>query len=104
MCHQYDLDIPLMDLLRLTKDKILIVNNTKKSLIMQLTKQLAVLFDQENKVISMKGKSFGYLKINGSMIQHNNYESGLLINLLKLKTKHSHIFKNIYRTNDVVLV
>ncbi|PIM95245.1 DNA-directed RNA polymerase subunit beta [Candidatus Hodgkinia cicadicola] len=100
--HQFDLDVPLMDLPRLSKDEMLIVNGTKKTLIMQLVKQLGVLFDQENKLISLKDKSLGYLRINRSKIKHNNRESDLLTSLLKLRTKHSHIFKGSFETHDVV--
>ncbi len=91
-----------MDLPRLSKDEMLIVNGTKKTLIMQLVKQLGVLFDQENKLISLKDKSLGYLRINRSKIKHNNRESDLLTSLLKLRTKHSHIFKGSFETHDVV--
>ncbi len=57
-----------MDLPRPSKDGILIINGTKKTLITQLIKQPTVLFDQENKSISIKGKDIPYLRINGSKI------------------------------------
>ncbi|PIM96856.1 DNA-directed RNA polymerase subunit beta [Candidatus Hodgkinia cicadicola] len=98
---QYDLDVPLMDLPRPSKDGIVTINGTKKTLITQLIKQSAVLFDRENKFISMKDKDVGYLKINGSKIIHNNHESDLFASLLALRTKHSHIFKGTSGTHDV---
>ncbi|PIM96012.1 hypothetical protein [Candidatus Hodgkinia cicadicola] len=101
ICCQFDLDVPLMDLPRLQKDEALTVNGTTKTLIMQLIKQSAVLFDQESESINMKDKHFGYLRIDGSKIEHNNHESDLLTSLLKLKTKRSHIFKGTSGKRDV---
>ncbi|PIM96729.1 DNA-directed RNA polymerase subunit beta [Candidatus Hodgkinia cicadicola] len=102
VCHRHDLNVPLMDLPRLTKNGTLIVNNIEKILIMQLVKQSAVLFDQESESISIKDKHLSYLKISESEITHNNHESNLLTSLLKLKAKYSHMFKNICGTNEVI--
>ncbi|PIM96150.1 DNA-directed RNA polymerase subunit beta [Candidatus Hodgkinia cicadicola] len=98
---QYGLDVLLMDLPRPSKDGILTINGTRKTLITQLIKQSAVLFDRENKTISIKDRDVGYLKINGPKIIHNNRESDLFTSLLALKTKHSHIFKGISEIHDV---
>ncbi|PIM96902.1 DNA-directed RNA polymerase subunit beta [Candidatus Hodgkinia cicadicola] len=100
--HWYNLDVPLMDLPRPSKDGVLTINGTKKTLITQLIKQPAVLFDREHKSLNMKDKDIGYLKINGSKIIHNNHESDLFASLLALRTKHSHIFKGTSETHDVV--
>ncbi|PIM96056.1 DNA-directed RNA polymerase subunit beta [Candidatus Hodgkinia cicadicola] len=102
ICYRHDFNVPLMNLPRLTKNGILIINNTKKILVMQLIKQSAVSFDQESESISLKDKYLDYLKINKSKIKHNTRESDLLASLLKLKTKHSHIFKNTYGTKEVM--
>ncbi len=91
-----------MDLPRPSKDGVLTINGTKKTLITQLIKQPAVLFDREHKSLNMKDKDIGYLKINGSKIIHNNHESDLFASLLALRTKHSHIFKGTSETHDVV--
>ncbi len=101
VCYRFDLDVPLVDLPRLPKDEVLTVNGTKKTLIMQLTKQSAVLFDQETESINLKDKHLGYLRISGPKIEHNTHESDLLTSLLRLKTKHSHIFKGTFGTHDV---
>ncbi|PIM95885.1 hypothetical protein [Candidatus Hodgkinia cicadicola] len=98
---QHNLDVLLMDLPRLSKDGILTINGTKKTLITQLIKQSAVLFDRENETISIKDRDIGYLRINGPKIIHNNHESDLFASLLTLKTKHSHIFKGTSETHDV---
>ncbi len=98
--YQYNLDVPLMDLPRPSKDGILTINGTKKTLITQLIKQSAVSFDREHQSINMKDKDNGYLRINGSKIIHNNYEFDLFASLLTLRTKHSHIFKGTSETHD----
>ncbi len=99
--YQSNLDVPLMDLPRPSKDGILTINGTKKTLITQLIKQSAVLFDREHRSINMKDRDNGYLKINGSKIIHNNHESDLFASLLALRTKHSHILKGTSETYDV---
>ncbi len=53
--HRYDLNVPLIDLSKIiTKIWILTINGTKKILIIQLIKWSTVLFNQENKSISIK--------------------------------------------------
>ncbi|PIM95577.1 DNA-directed RNA polymerase subunit beta, partial [Candidatus Hodgkinia cicadicola] len=100
--QHYDFNLVLMDLPRLSKDEVLTIDGVMKTLVMQLIRQPSVLFDRKNGSINLKNKNGGYLKIVKSEIMHDNYKSDLLISLLKLKTKYSHIFKSIIGTNDIV--
>ncbi len=85
--QQYNLDMVLMDLPRLSKDEVLIIDGIINTLVMQLIRQPSVLFDRKDRSINLKNKNGGYLKIVKSEIMHDNYKSDLLVSLLKLKTK-----------------
>ncbi len=99
--QQYSLDVSLMDLPRLLKDELLIIDDVMKTLVIQLIKQSSVLLDQENKSINLKNKGVGYLKIVKSKLIHNNHESDLLTSLFKLKTKYPHILKTTIGTDNI---
>lgn len=77
----------------LTKHNTVLVNGAKKTLIIQLVRDITVMFDQDNGVINMTTKSSKRLGIQGSRIKYGDYESDLFATMLKLKSKYSHILK-----------
>ncbi|PIM95454.1 DNA-directed RNA polymerase subunit beta [Candidatus Hodgkinia cicadicola] len=100
--QKLELNIPLVILPSLTKHNTVLVDGVKKTLIMQLVRDITVMFDKDNGVINMTTKSSKRLGIQGSRIKYGDYESDLFATMLKLKSKYSHILKNILELEHLV--
>lgn len=82
--QKLELNIPLVILPSLTKHNTVLVDGVKKTLIMQLVRDITVMFDKDNGVINMTTKSSKRLGIQGSRIKYGDYESDLFATMLKL--------------------
>ncbi|PIM96932.1 DNA-directed RNA polymerase subunit beta [Candidatus Hodgkinia cicadicola] len=90
-----ELNMPLVILPTLTRDNVVLIDGVKKTLTMQLIRNISVVFDRDNEVINMVTRSLSHLKIHGSRIKCGDCDSDLLTTMLWLKSKYSHILKNI---------
>ncbi len=79
----------------LMRNNAVLVDGVKKTLVLQLIRNISVVFDRDNEVINMVTRSSTHLKIQGSRIKYGNCNSDLFATMLLLKSKYSHILKNI---------
>ncbi|PIM95075.1 DNA-directed RNA polymerase subunit beta [Candidatus Hodgkinia cicadicola] len=100
--HRWWLNIPLMVLPTLSKDGTVHVDGIEKTLITQLARDDSVVFDQQNGVINLTTKSLKHLIIHGSRIKHGDCNSDLFSTMLVLKSKYSHLLKNILELKQLV--
>ncbi|PIM96484.1 DNA-directed RNA polymerase subunit beta [Candidatus Hodgkinia cicadicola] len=100
--QRLELSTPLVTLPSLSKDNAVLVDGVKKTLIMQLIRDITVMFDQDTREINMVTRSLKRLKIQGSRIKYGDYESDMFTTLLALKSKYTHILKNILELQQLV--
>ncbi len=86
----------------LSKDGTVHVDGIEKTLITQLARDDSVVFDQQNGVINLTTKSLKHLIIHGSRIKHGDCNSDLFSTMLVLKSKYSHLLKNILELKQLV--
>ncbi|PIM95038.1 DNA-directed RNA polymerase subunit beta [Candidatus Hodgkinia cicadicola] len=67
----------------------------KKTLTMQLIRNISVVFDRDNGVINMVTRGLKHLKIYESRIKYGDCDSDLFETMLRFNSKYSHILKNI---------
>ncbi|PIM96223.1 DNA-directed RNA polymerase subunit beta [Candidatus Hodgkinia cicadicola] len=100
--QRLELSIPLVALPSLSEDNSVLVDGIKKTLVMQLIRDITVMFDRDTGEINMVTRSLKRLEIQGSRIKYGNCESDILVTLLFLKSKYSHILKNILELQQLV--